>query len=84
MNGCFFGKSIFFGESRFFGKSRFFGAPIISVEFSKKILNSGKSKTPPNSLVKMLKKNYGAKFAPNEPMVAQLSSKRTIRDYEGL
>ena len=46
--------------------------------------SSGKSKTPPNSLVKMLRKNYGAKFAPNEPLAAQLPSKRTIRDYKGL
>ena len=47
----------------------------------------GKSKIPPNSLVRMLRKNYGAKFATtNEPLAAQLPSSRlrSIRDYKGL
>lgn len=52
------------------------------------IADKGKSKTPPNGLVKMLKKNYGAKFAANEPLaVSQLpTARRTtmIRDYKGL
>lgn len=50
------------------------------------IADRGKSKIPPNSLVRMLRKNYGAKFANNEPLAAQLPSSRlrSIRDYKGL